>query len=55
MGHWWKFKDLSKIQTMQGGSMVGNSMNNTVVVDHDGLFIHVNPGYHGLYHNGSIL
>jgi hypothetical protein len=31
------------------------SMNNTVVVDHDGLFIHVNPGYPGSYHNVNIL
>jgi hypothetical protein len=46
MGHWWKFKDLGKILTMQGGSMVGKKMysvNNTIVVNHDGLFIHVNP------------
>ena len=29
-------------------------MNNIVVVDHDGLFIHVDPGYPGSYHDENI-
>jgi hypothetical protein len=31
------------------------AMNNTVVVDHDGLFIYVDPGYPGSFHDVTIL
>jgi hypothetical protein len=31
------------------------SMNNTVIIDHDGLFIHVDPGYPGSFHDVTIL
>jgi len=30
-------------------------MNNTIVVDHDGLIIYIDPGYPGSYHDVSIL
>ena len=30
-------------------------MNNVVIVDHHGLFIYVNPGYTGLFHNVNCL
>ena len=30
-------------------------MNNTIIVDHNGLFIHVDPGYLGSYHDVNIL
>jgi DDE superfamily endonuclease len=31
------------------------SMNSTVIVDHDGLFIYVDPGYPGSFHDVTIL
>jgi DDE superfamily endonuclease len=31
------------------------AMNSTVIVDHDGFFIFVNPGYPGSFHDLSIL
>lgn len=31
------------------------AMNNTIVIDHDGLIIYVDPGYPGSYHDVSIL
>jgi hypothetical protein len=32
-----------------------NSMNSTVIVDHDGLFTRVDPGYPGSFHDVTIL
>jgi len=32
-----------------------NAMNNTIIMDHHGLFIYIDIGYHGSYHDVTIL
>ncbi|KAL2630485.1 hypothetical protein R1flu_015171 [Riccia fluitans] len=58
MAHCAKFGDRSTILNMGNGSMGGKKtycLNNIVIVDHNGLFIFIDSGYPGSYHDVNCL
>ena len=58
MAHWSRFVVLIETLTTNGPLMIGKknyAMNNTVVVDHNGLFIYIYHGYPGSFHDVSCL